>query len=1336
MTIILGYTLTETIYKNLYSKACLAVRENETRPVLLRLPIGGNEKDFSANQLRQELRAVQKHEFPARANYREIFLSNGGFLLETDTYGFVPISKLFTGKGFKPELFFAAAIDITKNLEILHHHKKVLGCLRAEAILLEPRQKKVLFTEFSGLVSLKTPGIPNMSGKSPTEDLTGIMYLSPEQNGCLNKPVDCRSDLYSLGVLFYRMLTGVLPYRGNSVLELYHALTAGTFIPPHRANPKVPEALSRIVLRLLERDPDSRYQSAYGLRKDLEKCLEYWERENRIPRFTLAMHDVKTTSRAVEGFYGRQYELQIMQQKLKNAACGSAGILFLEGEAGIGKTALTRHFEKKSREDGALFASGKSSPIKNGLPYKPLAEAFQQLFQWVMGGSEEEVARWKEEFRKRSPVLFLLTGIMPYLEYFLGNNTAPGDLGDNDIEERFFSAFYSLISIFTAGKGPLVLFLDDLQWADRGTLSIIEALFTRFKIKNLLLIGAYRNEEVSEGHPLKNVMESIKDSGTNITTLRLKPLALEDLIRMTADNLECDSKEAVPLARFIFEKTQGNPLFSKEVIQSMLKENLIIFGPGGGWNWDLEKLKEANLSDDIIVFLEQRIKLLPSSTLSLLKYAACIGNPFSIDMLAKVTNKSPSETEEKLNLCIMEGLIQREEDKSYSFIHDRIWQTVYLLIPNSQKPAFHYRLGSLLLQVLEETADAGVKDPALLFSAANQLNLGTEWIKNGNERLKAAELNLKAGEKAKKSAAFTTALDYLRSGLGLLNEMAWEDCYRLAFGLNSAYLECLYLCGYYERADSIYDTLMERVKDRMDRVRLRTLKILFYTKKNFSRETIRIALEGLRELGLIIPEKPSMLNITSQLLKVSIMLGRVGIQNIATLPDADDTEKKAAMDLLIALGPSAYNLDSTLLMAISLKICELSLRYGNFSNSASAYITLAMVFTVQFKFYRWGKGLADTALELAEKSRSDSVKTTVNFIYGAFCGPWHNHAKGSLGYLERAKEYGFASSDLMYAGFAMTFEVINLHFTGITFSVLLERINKSLGYATRIKDPYYAYTLTVYKQFIRSLRGLTPEPGSFGNKTLRDEDFVTSLGGVMVRERDKFDYYLMKGEACYILGQYDRAAAMLEQADRLSKLYFGEVYLSDLDLYYCLTQIARFKQLGLGERMKKWLKLHKRRRRLRNWAQHCPENFLHKSLLVEAELARVRGKHGRSFSLYQQAIGCAKKNGFLQDYAIGCECAANYFLSRGFGDLAGKYMTDALEGYRDWGAAAKVWQLKESHSMLLDRAYIDDTAATQETETMVEETREFTKMVDVESIVRAAEVLSGEIVLEELLKKM
>lgn len=1329
-----GYQVQAQLFRALHTIAFQATAVGSGRQVLIKLPRAGSCLEHALLQIKRELAIVAGLAFPGKMCLKEVRLGDGTTGLETDLDQFVPLRDYLKQWQFSLEDFLLLAIQLADNLFQVHRQGVICGRIYPDVLFLDTRNNKLYLGDLS--YAVRAEAAADADYLSAAQDWEPLGYIAPEQTGRFNRPVDTRSDIYSAGVVLYEILTGEPPVKGGSFLEWFHALATQEVVSPCQLNREVPETVGRIVMRCLAVDPDFRYQSAYGLKRDLERCLAEWRQAGSIPSFELARYDVASIFRVSEEFYGRELELRLLQAALEEAAAGSAKVALVAGEAGVGKTRLLQEFRMRAKRQ-ATFCGGKFQALPTEVSFQPLRKALEQLLSWIMGQGKETIAAWRDKLiGQLGANLSIVIDVVPAIAQLTGEQSRMQVSSTIEAQQRLYHALPRLVQLFATQDRPLVIMLDDLQWADTGALKLLETLLVESDLRHVLLIGTYRQKETPDEHQLWHTVTSLRQAGVEVRQIFLGPMSQDQVKQIVASTMHCSLQEAKPLSGFLYAKTRGNPLFVKELLYSVFRQGLIAYKPeSGGWQWDLHRLEPGSLGGDVLTLLLKRLELLPEEDRDLLRLAACIGGSFNVDLLARLAGKDSAAVNSRLNYAIAEGLIQREGEGSYSFVHDKVHQAAYQLVNSAERPVLHYRLGTLLLAGQSDTEPQDKENRVAFLAAVNHLNLGLSVLRQRGEVIRGAQLNLLAGQKAKQAGMFVTALEYFRTALGLLDETAWSSHYTLLLELNLEYLECLYLCGDYTAGDALYQELLRKLAPPLERTKLYLIKILFATKNGFNREAIRLGLQGLRELGHFLPEKPSLPYIVRELVKIEVLLRRVGVHRLATLAPGADARIKAAMDLLVAMGPCVYNLDDDLLLALSLKICELSLRYGSFTNSCSAYVTLAMVYIVRLKKFAWGATLGKTALDLAEEYGTDVEKCLVNFLYGAFCLPWLEHARRAELHLARAKECGLVACDLTFAGYAMTFEVISQHFRGVALPELAEQIEHNLEFASRIRDPYYRHTLSVYRQLVRSLQGLTHRPDSFSDEEVREEHFLDTFGGVKVRERDKFDYYLLKGQLYYLLNEYDKAQTMLGQADRLRKLYFGEIYLADLDFFYCLTLLARYAHLGAKGKVFCRLQLARRYRRLRDWARHCPANFEHKYLLVGAEIARVRQMKQRATQLYEQAIGSARKYGYEHQAAIACECAARFHLACGLATLGKKYLEGAWKGYRNWGAITKVRQLETQYPWLEEQVVLHYTSGAAPTGDPAT-SRDLARAIDIDALLRATRILSREIRLEELLRQM
>lgn len=1245
----------------------------------------------------------------------------------------LPLRQYLPPQGLSLDEFLTLAIQLTAALFSLHRDGIVAGNLHPDNIFIDPQEGKIIFTpgDREAGAGERKPGLT-----APSAPLQSLFYLAPEQTGCSNIAVDLRTDIFSLGLILYEMLTGRVPTEGSTKLEWFYNLMAGSIEPPHRVRDDIPEVVSTIVMKCLAREQGKRYQSAYALKYDLLLCQREWREKGSID-FKLGQQGTGSMFSFSPRFFGREKELECLIGALQRVGSGPGEVVFVAGRAGVGKTSLVRHFGRRLAENkGGTFISGKYQYMHNEVPYQPLVQAFTPLFQKILSLGDEEIALWQDRFVGHlGPNLALLTNLMPYLEQIVGKQPeVEADLS-LEVRERFFFGFSELIRLFAGSGSPLVLFLDDLQWANTGSLRLLEYLVEQ-EIPHFLLIGSYRTDEVPPGHELAASMELMEEKNRRVTVLELSPFTPGEIEDYLMDIFSCSRGEASSLADFLHQRTGGNPLFLKELLQDLHKDMVIIPRSQGGWYWDLGRAEGTPVADDLINFLIQKIEKLPGKCKTLLKAAACFDTNFTAPLLAEITNEPELNVAEYLHTCLWEGLIQEMDPQGFAFVHDRVQQAASLLSTEEEKEVFHYQIGRFLLEEGEGTyQDKLRRDQDSFFTAVMHLNQGRRLLKERGEELRGAKFNLLAGKRAQQISDFSIALNYFRTGLEILGEDGWEKDYPLTYQLSLGYLECLYLCCQYNKGDETYQELLQRVEDREDRIQLHLIAILYATKNDFDARGLEIGLQALRELDCHLPSNPGLFYIARELFKIRRLIKKVGKDRIGNLPPARNEKVKGIVDIITALLPNAYNNKENLQFAFTMKICELTLRYGIFPVSGLGFMMLAAVSIIRLGDFALGISLGKTALDLTEKYGTPREKYIVNFLYGAFYLHWLEHVRQGEDYLERAREASLRSRDFTYAGYNVAFLVIAKHFRGMPLAQLEGELEEYFRLVPKVKDPYLPCFLTIYRQLVLALQGRTYSPETFSNDCFDEEGFIRGDTGYRIREKELFDYYLCKNQVYYLMGYYQQSLPILKRAEKLTKLYFGEVYLAEHAFYYCLTIAASYHAFSPWKKLLYWPLLRKKYRQLKGWARRCPANFRHKALLVEAEIARIRGRAREAARLYDEAINSAGEFGYIQNAAIAGECAARFHFSRKSPLLARGYLQAAYRGYQAWGAKIKTEQLRERYPWLAEEE--EGSRAEEKTGAPVLAiSPDIIRLVDMETLFRIAQFLTKEVVLEELLKKI
>ena len=750
---------------------------------------------------------------------------HGRTMLLLEDPGGDPLDRLL-GRPMEIGRFLRFATGLSTALRRVHERGLIHKDIKPTNVLVDLASSHVWLTGFG--IASHLPRERQSPG--PPELLAGTLaYMAPEQTGRMNRSINSRSDLYSFGITLYEMLTGALPFMASDPMEWVHCHIARRALPPVERLKDLPVSVSAIVSKLLAKTPEERYQTAAGIESDLRRCLAQWELEGRIEEFPLCEHDTSDRLLVPEKLYGREREIETLLAAFDRVVTsGRLELVLVSGYSGIGKSAVVNELHKALVPPRGLFASGKFDQYRRDIPYATLAQAFRSLIRRLLGKSEAELQHWRDRFRQAlDPNGLLIVDLVPELKLIIGAQPPVPELAPQDAQNRFQLVFRRFIEVFARPEHPLALFLDDLQWLDAATLDLIEHLLTHAEVRHLLLVGAYRDNEVSPSHSLLRTLGTIRKAGGRIQEIVLAPLGLDGIGQLVADAIHSEPERTRPLAQLVEEKTGGNPFFAIQFLTALAEEGLIAFDPiAQAWQWDIGRIRARRYTDNVVDLMTGKLKRLSATTQDALKKLACLGNVADIATLALVHGKTEDAMHSALQEAVRAGLVFRE-DRTYRFLHDRIQQAAYSLIPDEQRADLHLSIGRALLASM--TADELTEH---LFDVANQFNRGAARPIDRDEKPQVAAIDLRAGRKARASAAFESACVYLASGMALLDERDWSSQYELMFSLRLERAECEFLAGNFDTAEQLIVELLQRGISKVDQAAVYHLKILLHTVKS------------------------------------------------------------------------------------------------------------------------------------------------------------------------------------------------------------------------------------------------------------------------------------------------------------------------------------------------------------------------------------------------------------------------------------------------------------------------------------------------------------------------
>jgi PAS domain S-box-containing protein len=1234
--------------------------------------------------------------------------------------GGAPLDRLL-GRPLDVSHFLRIAIPLAGALRQVHERGLIHKDIKPANILVDAVSGGVWLTGFG--IASRLPR--EHQAAAPPELIAGTLaYMAPEQTGRMNRSVDSRSDVYALGVTFYEMLTGKLPFTAADPMEWVHCHIARRPAPPSERVAGVPGTLSAIVMKLLAKTAEERYQTAAGIEADLRRCLAEWESHGRIEPFSLGGCDVSDRLLIPEKLYGREREIETLLAAFDRVVTsGRPELVLVSGYSGIGKSAVVNELHKALVPQRGLFATGKFDQYKRDIPYATLAQAFQSLIRALLGKSDTELAGWRDALREAlGPNARLMIDVVPELKLLIGEQPPVVELPPQQAQGRLQLVFRRFLGVFAQPEHPLTLFLDDLQWLDAATLDMLADLLTQADVQQLLVIGAYRDNEVDSAHPLMRKLDAIRKAGAFVQEISLAPLAREDLGRLIADTLSCASGNAAPLARLVHEKTGGNPFFAIQFISALAEEGLLRFDHDAArWRWELDRLHAKGYTDNVVDLMVGKLTRLPVQTQAALQQLACLGNIAKITMLSVVLGKSEDDVRSDLWDAVRLELVEHLED-SYRFIHDRVQEAAYSLIPERLRTEAHLRVGRLL----------GAHTPAekreeVVFEIVNQLNRAAALITSRDEREQLAELNLLAGQRAKATTAYASALIYLTAGEVLLPENPWERRHELTFALALHRGECEFLTGALAEAERRLGGVSSRAANTVERATVACLRADLYMTLDQGSRAIAVGLDYLRHLGIDWSPHPTEEEARHEYERIWSQLGGRAIEALIDLPLMSDAASLATLDVLTKLVAPAFYTDGNLLALITCRAVNLSLERGNCDGSCFAYVLLGSFGGPRFGDYQAGYRFGRLGYDLVEGRGLKRFQARTYMDFGNVVLPWTKHIRAGRDLVLRAFESATKVGDVTYAAFCGNQLTTNLLAAGDPLDDAQRQAENGLAFAQKARFGSVIDRMTAQLGLIRTLRGLTPTFGSFDDEQLdelRIERHFSENPDLAVAE---CWYWVRKLQARFFAGNYASAVNASLRAQPLLWTSQSHFEIAEFCFYAALSHAASWDAAPSDRKQQHFEALAAHHRQLEIWAANCPENFENRAALVGAEIARLEGRELDAESLYEQAIRSAQANGFIHNEALANELASRHYAARGLERFAQLYLRTARFGYLRWGAAGKVRQLERLHPHLRDAAVPASPTATIGTSA---------EQLDVGTVLKAAQAVSGEIELGKLIETL
>ena len=1233
------------------------------------------------------------------------------------------LSKIFTSQKLNFTQQCILATDITTALTALHKENIFHRRIHPSNILIEQATNKVFFIDF-GLAS--EGNIINEEAGSFHETQTDILkYIAPEQTGRINRPIDIRADLYSLGIILYRLFTGELPFESNDGMELIYSHIAKTPVEPHIINKDVPQVISNIIMKLLAKNAEDRYQSAFGVKYDLEKCLEEFSDNGKIENFLIAKFDFSGKLYFSDKLYGREKEITFLNHLFEDCTNGNKQTLLVSGYSGSGKSALVEMLKISVSQKKGIFIKGKFDQISSDTPYSTFIQAFNELAHLILAGDTIFQAQWKKRITEAMGNSGkLLTQFMPDIEILIGRQTDIPELKGIEAQNRFNYEFTRFIKAIADKDSPLVIFVDDLQWADASSLNLFKIIAENRDIEYVMLAGGYRKNEVDEKHVLTKKLLDLKEDHVAFEEIDLQDLSYNDVFKLISDVLTTNQENTSFLADIIYNKTKGNAFYVWQFLKSIYDEGFLRFDFDlMRWQWNADLILQMNVSGNVVELMTSLIMKLPAETLDVLKIASCIGSKFSKRNLSVIKQVSEKKVESLLNLSVTEGLIIPSSSE-YKFAHDRIQQAIYSLIPDEEKASIHLLNGQRLSAHFNET-----EFEEKLFELVNQWNLGADKISDKKEKLYLANLNLTAGHKAISSTAYPQALQYFEKGLNVLDEKDWEGQYNLLLQITTNAADAAYLSGQYDKVDDLVNAILTNSRSLIDSAKGYEINIKKLIAQNKPLEAVELGLKILKKFGINLPLKPGKLQVTKDLLQTKFLLRNKSMDYFNSLPEMKDAEKNAAMRILSDITSASFFAVPSLVPLLVFKMVSLTVKYGLSRKSPFSFSAYGYILSVYLNEIDKGISFGEIALHLAKKINAEEFIGSIMVTSNIFLVHWKKPFTETIHDLDKSFKSALESGDNEYASYAAHNTVYQLFIMGYPLQELSKKAEMLELKIEKFKQDLTLKRLRVFRQSIANLIEETENPDILTGKIF-DESQMDIIDVTKSNEIYFQNLYLQKLYLALIFNLNSNAKKYLDLAQRFQESVKGTA-LYPLFYYYRSLLIS---DTTLNSPLKKEILIQVRKdiHFLKKYEKLCPQNYSHKIFLLEAEYNYLNGDNEAAKILYDKALKSGIENGMINDVAYSWERAGRFFLNTKQDLLANFYLQNAYRVYKRWGADAKLKQMENQYNQLRG-----GSGAEWQIDLLQQEpAREKAANIDLETVLKASSALSGEIILPKLLKKM
>lgn len=1234
-------------------------------------------------------------------------------------------------RGMPVRDFIEIAVGLADVIENIHRHNLAHRNLTPRTIFREKSSSRLLVTDFG--ILFEASGVINRI-HDPWVIENILPYISPEQTGRVNRTVDMRSDLYSLGTILHELITGSPPFFFSDPMEIIYSHIARLPPPPNPADGTIPDILAEIIAKLLAKNPEERYQTGLGLKNDLLEWAGLVKQGKTTASFPLGSRDIRLRFTMPRILAGRSNEIRILKNAFERSASGKMEAVFVTGEHGIGKTALIRELGQTVAGRRGFFLSGKYDQIEKNVPYSAISRAFETMAGQILASDEETVRRWavkiKDAVGENGKII---TEIVPGMRRIIGRQPDLSVLEPDGLKNLLTEVARKFVSALADKEHPVLLFLDDLQWADPASIDIIKNVTAYGGIPYLLFVGAWRNDGTNMNREIRQAMATIERSGVRLAHLSLSPLDEHAISEILSEWLRLPTQECRHLAAAIHEKTLGNPLFVNQFIKTLYEEKHLEMDSSGRWRFDFHAIHQIQATDNVFDFMAKKLERLPSNERDFIAACACIGSTLNMETLITALEQPASRILSVLDRLVADGYLVFRQGE-YCFTHDRILESAYRLIPANRRTAIHYHIGKWAGAA--HLSSGTPKKP--VFFAADQLNLGRDLMSLEEKQSLLPRINLQAGLRARDAAAFTTAASYFQAGIDALPDNAWKSQYKVTYALHLYQMQCQYITQNFGEAGRLFRIISDNARTTAHKANACSIMVIQYTHQRLYREALELGSLAFEQYGISATIDIGAFRVLTEMLRVKMLLRKTPIDSIPHLHPVQDNELLAHANLLLAMATPAFYTNQKLFAFIVLRGARETLETGLTPHSAAMFIALAAIIQNTLGDYETGYRMGKMSIELNERLGSRTLAGQVHHTFAFFIQHWKMHARCGLDVYREVYRMSLDAGNLIFAGHGVNAAIDCRLMIGDPLDDILEEAGKHEKLMNHISDPFISARYLENRQFARCLMGRTADPLSLSGDGFNESDYYELL----LAENNLFGIcfsLLYKLIVFYCHGRYEKARETARTLDCHIEVPVGTLLLP-LHFFYSSLSLAEIAKTKQGRPKRSILAdIRKRQRRMKKWARLCPENFAHKHDLVEAVIEEItadegRGRFSRALKLYHEAIRGARQHGYTQEEAVACAGLGRFYLGRDAREEAALYLKRSHECFGRIKAHALQEALEKQHPDLLRNA-----VSTSQTDTFPEDPfspATYAGSLDMETVVKVSKAISSEIVLDRLVEKI